>query len=119
MRRRRAIQRTIDAGDSCAGLRSWRQTQAAPDRRPNIDPENGHTTGGAAAMTGVEAISNGFPAFRPVEWKNARKVLGWLGVLLGVMFIGISYLAWKLHPLPSTKETVISQIARAIVGHGT
>lgn len=75
--------------------------------------------GGSTAMTGVEAISNGVPAFRPVEWKNARKVLAWLGVLLGVMFIGISFLAWKLHPLPSPKETVISQIARAIVGHGT
>jgi amino acid transporter len=75
--------------------------------------------GGSTAMTGVEAISNGVPAFRPVEWKNARKVLGWLGGLLAVMFIGISFLAWKLHPLPSTKETVISQIARAVVGHGT
>src|SRR3954447_23531742 len=75
--------------------------------------------GGSTAMTGVEAISNGVPAFRPVEWKNARKVLGWLGVLLGTMFIGISFLAWKLHPIPSTKETVISQIARAVVGTGT
>jgi len=74
--------------------------------------------GGSTAMTGVEAISNGVPAFKPVEWKNARRVLAWLGVLLGVMFLGISFLAWKLHPLPSTKETVISQIARAIVGHG-
>ena len=74
--------------------------------------------GGSTAMTGVEAISNGVPAFKPVEWKNARRVLAWLGVLLGVMFLGISFLAWKLHPLPSTKETVISQIARAIVGNG-
>ena len=48
-------------------------------------------------MTGVEAISNGVPAFKPVEWKNARRVLAWLGVLLGVMFLGISFLAWKLH----------------------
>src|SRR3954453_20977937 len=75
--------------------------------------------GGSTAMTGVEAISNGVPAFKPVEWKNARKVLGWLGVLLAAMFIGISFLAWKLHPIPSTKETVISQIARAVVGTGT
>jgi amino acid transporter len=74
--------------------------------------------GGSTAMTGVEAISNGVPAFKPVEWKNARKVLGWLGVLLGTMFIGISFLAWKLHPIPSTKETVLSQITRAVMGHG-
>jgi amino acid transporter len=74
--------------------------------------------GGSTAMTGVEAISNGVPAFKPVEWRNARRVLCWLGGLLAAMFIGISFLAWKLHPLPSTKETVLSQIARAIVGHG-
>ena len=75
--------------------------------------------GGSTAMTGVEAISNGVPAFKPVEWKNARRVLAWLGVLLAVMFLGISFLAWKLHPIPNTKETVISQITRAVVGTGT
>ena len=47
---------------------------------------------GSTAMTGVEAISNGVPAFKPVEWRNARKVMAWLGVLLGVMFLGISFL---------------------------
>ena len=74
--------------------------------------------GGSTAMTGVEAISNGVPAFRPVEWKNARRVLAWLGVLLGVMFLGISFLAWKLEPVPTEKKTVISQIAHAILGSG-
>lgn len=74
--------------------------------------------GGSTAMTGVEAISNGVPAFKPVEWKNARRVLAWLGVLLGTMFLGISFLAWQLKPIPNDKETVISQIARAIVGNG-
>jgi amino acid transporter len=71
---------------------------------------------GSTAMTGVEAISNGVPAFKPVEWKNARKVMAVLGILLGTMFLGISYLAAKLHPIPSEKKTVISQIARAILG---
>ena len=74
--------------------------------------------GGSTAMTGVEAISNGVPAFKPVEWKNARKVLGWLGGLLAVMFIGISFLAWKVQPFPSDKETVLSQITRAVMGNG-
>jgi amino acid transporter len=74
--------------------------------------------GGSTAMTGVEAISNGVPAFKPVEWKNARKVLGWLGGLLAVMFIGISFLAWKVHPLPSSTETVLSQITRSVMGQG-
>jgi amino acid transporter len=73
---------------------------------------------GSTAMTGVEAISNGVPAFKPVEWKNARKVMAVLGILLGTMFLGISYLASQLKPIPNSKETVISQIARAIVGHG-
>ncbi len=75
--------------------------------------------GGSTAMTGVEAISNGVPAFRPIEWKNARRVLAWLGVLLGTMFLGISFLAWKLEPVPTEKKTVISQIAHAILGTGT
>jgi amino acid transporter len=74
--------------------------------------------GGSTAMTGVEAISNGVPAFRPVEWKNARRVLAWLGVLLGTMFLGISFLAAKLEPVPTEKKTVISQIAHAILGNG-
>ena len=44
---------------------------------------------GGAAMTGVEAISNGVPAFKPVEWKNARSTLMVMGGLLGVMFLGL------------------------------
>ena len=48
---------------------------------------------GGAAVTGVEAISNGVPAFQPPEWKNARTTLVWMGSILGVMFLGISVLA--------------------------
>ena len=73
---------------------------------------------GSTAMTGVEAISNGVPAFKPVEWRNARKVMAWLGALLGVMFLGISFLTAQIKPIPSEKETVISQVTRAVVGHG-
>ena len=67
-------------------------------------------------MTGVEAISNGVPAFKPVGVEERPQGAGWLGVLLGVMFIGISFLAWKMHPSRATKETVICQIARAVFG---
>ena len=66
---------------------------------------------GGAAMTGVEAISNGVPAFKPPEWKNARSTLMVMGAFLGVMFIGISWLAMKMQVVPSDKKTVISQIA--------
>jgi len=73
---------------------------------------------GGAAMTGVEAISNGVPAFKKPEWKNARSTLMVMGTCLGIMFIGISVLAAKLHTVPSDKSTVISQIARGVFGAG-
>ena len=71
---------------------------------------------GGAAVTGVEAISNGVPAFRPPEWRNARTTLMWMGSLLGVMFLGLSFLAVKLHAVPTETETLNSQVARAVFG---
>jgi hypothetical protein len=73
---------------------------------------------GGAAMTGVEAISNGVPAFKPPEWKNARSTLMVMGSCLGVMFLGISWLAVKMHVVPNDHVTVISQIARGVFGGG-
>jgi amino acid transporter len=73
---------------------------------------------GCTAMTGTEAISNGVPAFKPTEWVNARTTLVWMGVLLGTMFLGLSYLAVKLMILPANDETVISQIGRTVFGAG-
>ena len=67
---------------------------------------------GGAAVTGVEAISNGVPAFKPPEWKNARETLVVMGTALGVMFLGLSILAAHLHVAPYIEgfPTVISQI---------
>ena len=73
---------------------------------------------GGAAVTGVEAVSNGVPAFKPVEWKNARSTLMWMGSLLGLMFLGLSFLTVKLQVLPTETKTVISQVGRAIFGQG-
>ncbi|MBU6328582.1 MAG: APC family permease [Acidobacteria bacterium] len=73
---------------------------------------------GGAAVTGVEAISNGVPAFKPPEWKNARNTLMVMGGLLGAMFIGISYLATQVHAVPTEERTVMSQVAQAIYGNG-
>ena len=73
---------------------------------------------GGAAVTGVEAVSNGVPAFKPVEWKNARTTLMWMGSLLGVMFLGLSALAVKLQVVPTETKTVISEVGRAIFGAG-
>src|SRR6476619_7084929 len=61
---------------------------------------------GGAAMTGVEAISNGVPAFKKPEWKNARSTLMVMGACLGIMFLGISFLASRLQTVPSEKATV-------------
>ncbi|CAB4323369.1 MAG: amino acid permease [Actinobacteria bacterium] len=74
---------------------------------------------GGAAVTGVEAISNGVPAFKAPEWKNARNTLMVMGGLLGAMFIGISYLATQVHAVPTHERTVMSQVAEAIYGNGT
>jgi amino acid transporter len=75
---------------------------------------------GGAAVTGVEAISNGVPAFRVPEWKNARETLVIMGATLGVMFLGLSVLAAKMHvaPFESGTPTVISQIGKLVYGTG-
>jgi amino acid transporter len=73
---------------------------------------------GAVALTGVEAISNGVPAFRPDKSKNAAATMVWMGVILGTLFFGVSVLAHHLHPYPSKFETVISQMGRRVYGGG-
>jgi amino acid transporter len=75
---------------------------------------------GGAAVTGVEAISNGVPAFRKPAWKNARTTLVIMGTSLGVMFLGISILAGHLHATPYTAgtPTVISQVGDFVYGGG-
>ena len=74
---------------------------------------------GTTALTGVEAISNGVPIFRPVEWQNARAVLMWMGAILAVLFGGTAFLAARLHPVPTSNETLLSEVARAVFGTGT
>jgi amino acid transporter len=73
---------------------------------------------GAVALTGVEAISNGVPAFRKPEPKNAATTLVWMGIILGTLFFGTALLASRLHPFPSDDETVISQLGRVVFGDG-
>jgi amino acid transporter len=73
---------------------------------------------GGAAVTGVEAISNGIPAFKPPEWRHARTTLMWMGCLLGAMFLGLSFLAMQLQTTPTETKTVISQVGRAVFGGG-
>ena len=71
---------------------------------------------GCSAMTGTEAISNGTPAFKPPEWKNAQATMVTMAVVLGVVFLGISYLATVSGAVPSEHESVLSQIGEAVFG---
>ena len=73
---------------------------------------------GGAAMTGVEAISNGVPAFKAPAWKNARSTLMVMGACLGTMFLGISWLAREMKVVPNDSQTVIAQIATGVFGSG-
>jgi amino acid transporter len=67
---------------------------------------------GTAALTGVEAISNGIPAFREPRSRNAGITLIWMSAILGVLFLGITFLSGQIDAIPSEAETVISQLAR-------
>jgi amino acid transporter len=69
---------------------------------------------GTAALTGVEAISNGITAFKEPRSRNAGITLIWMSLILGSLFVGISFLAREIAAVPSETETVISQIARTV-----
>jgi amino acid transporter len=71
---------------------------------------------GTAALTGIEAISNGTTAFKEPRSKNAATTLTWMAVILAVLFIGISFLSSRVGAVPSEVETVISQLGRTIFG---
>ena len=75
---------------------------------------------GTTALTGIEAISNGVSAFRAPEAVNAKKTLMVMAAIMAALFLGITYLAVQLEALPfeSGYPTVISQIARQVLGDG-
>lgn len=71
---------------------------------------------GCTAMTGVEAVSNGVPAFQPPESRNAAATMVAMMVLAITMFLGITLLAHAYGIVPSETETVVSQLARGVFG---
>jgi amino acid transporter len=73
---------------------------------------------GGAAVTGVEAISNGVPAFKEPAWRNARSTLVVMGFIAGGMFLTVSFLTVHIHPVPyeSGTPTVISQVGKMVFG---
>jgi hypothetical protein len=74
---------------------------------------------GAVALTGTEAIATGVPAFKPPEAKNAATTLVFMAAILGVLFVGITFLASSFGILPvdePVKKTVIAQVAAVVFG---
>lgn len=71
---------------------------------------------GCAALTGVEAISNGVPAFKAPQSKNANITLVMMGLILMCLFLGVTELARFYHVLPKVTDTVVSQIAAHVFG---
>jgi amino acid transporter len=69
---------------------------------------------GTTALTGVEAISNGITAFKEPRSRNAAVTLIWMSIILGSLFLGISYLTAHIHGVYSHDETIISQMARTV-----
>ncbi|HEX5396897.1 MAG TPA: APC family permease [Candidatus Limnocylindria bacterium] len=74
---------------------------------------------GAVALTGVEAISDGVPAFKKPEWRNARTTLTAAAAIFAVLFVGIAFLvtAIGIVPDPDQQKTVLSELVRTLVGN--
>ena len=77
--------------------------------------------GGAVALTGVEAIANGVPAFKPPESKNAGNTMTMMAILLGVLFIGVTFVGNKFGIQPTTEAgpTAIAQVSSSVFGAGS
>ena len=73
---------------------------------------------GATSMTGLEAVSNALPAFRPVEWRNGQATLTWMVSIMVAMFGGLVTLIHLDGIVPMAGETVLSQLGHAVFGGG-
>lgn len=74
---------------------------------------------GSAALTGIEAISNGITAFKEPRSHNAAVTLQWMSGILITIFLSITFLAHQIQAVPSEAETIISQLGRVIFGNGS
>ncbi len=73
---------------------------------------------GCTALTGIEAISDGVQAFKPPEAKNAAQTMVTMGVIAMSLFVGISFLATRLHLMPTHHDSLLSQLTRTVAGDG-
>jgi amino acid transporter len=97
-------QSTIDVGPAAAGVPLFIVLHAF--------------SSGSTALTGVEAISNGVPAFRRPQARNAAATLAVMGAISVTMFLGISFLAQQAGAIPSDEKSVVAQIAGGVFGSG-
>jgi amino acid transporter len=74
---------------------------------------------GAVALTGVEAIADGVPAFKRPESRNAARTLMIMAIILGSAFFGLAVLSSRVRPTASENETLLSILGSAVFGHGT
>jgi len=101
---------------------------AAAPPLPLIAAEQGFTiflvlrafASGCAALTGIEAIANSVPAFRPPESRNAAATLLWMAGICIILFFGITFLTHLYHiaPDPAGQQTMLSKLGIAVFGHG-
>jgi amino acid transporter len=73
---------------------------------------------GCTALTGIEAISNGVPAFRPPQARNAGHTLLVMAVLMGALFVGSIGLTQAFGVVAGPEETILSALARRLLGNG-
>jgi amino acid transporter len=73
---------------------------------------------GCTALTGIEAISNGVPAFQPPEARNAGRTLVIMAVLMAILFMGSIGLTQFLSVMAGPQETILSALTRRLVGGG-
>ncbi|HSB70556.1 MAG TPA: APC family permease [Candidatus Methylomirabilis sp.] len=107
-----------------AGLYRVVTGAAQPLPHEEIQPTQALTTflllrafsSGCVTLTGTEAVSNGIPAFRPPESRNAALTLAWMALILGSSSLGMAYLAHVYQVVPREAETVVSVLARTIFG---
>jgi hypothetical protein len=78
--------------------------------------------GGSVALTGVEAIADGVPAFKPPEAKNAANTLLAMSMLLGILFVGLTFVSLQYGVLPTDDRfgpTALGQVGAAVFGSGS
>lgn len=73
---------------------------------------------GCSALTGIEAIASGVPSFKKPQSRNAQITLVIMGMILSILFFGITFLAHKFGIEPNGSETVLSQVAKKVFGTG-